>query len=45
MATLRFLSDWSQEQVGEIRPGEALRIEYDPARLPRCRADRYGQRA
>jgi hypothetical protein len=45
MATLRFVSDWTHDQIGDIRPGEPLRIEYDPARLSRCRADRYGQRA
>jgi hypothetical protein len=45
MATVRFLSDWSHQQSGNIRPGESLRIEYDPARLPDCRAERYGQKA
>jgi uncharacterized protein DUF6209 len=45
MATLRFLSGWSQEQVGDIRAGEPLQIEYDPQRLPECRSDRYGQPA
>ncbi|MGH8904544.1 MAG: DUF6209 family protein [Egibacteraceae bacterium] len=45
MATLRFLSGWSQEQTGDIRAGEPLRIEYDHGRLPNCRAERYGQPA
>jgi hypothetical protein len=45
MATLRFLSNWSHEQIGDIQQGGDLRIEYDPARLPRCRASRYGQPA
>ena len=45
MATVRFLSDWSQQQDGEIRAGELLHIEYDPERLPHCRSSRYGQPA
>jgi hypothetical protein len=45
MTTVRFRSDWSYEQVGDIRVGQPLSIEYDPARLPRCRSERYGQRA
>ena len=43
VATVRFLSDWSQQQVGDIRAGEPLRIDYDPQRLPHCRSYRYGQ--
>jgi hypothetical protein len=43
VASLKFLSDWSFEQDGDIRPGEALSIEYDVKRLPRCRASRYGR--
>jgi Family of unknown function (DUF6209) len=42
-ATVRFLSDWSQHQVGDVRAGEPLRIDYDPRRLPQCRSYRYGQ--
>jgi hypothetical protein len=45
MATLRFLPGWSQEQIGDIRAGEPLRIEYDLQRLPDCRSYRYGQPA
>jgi hypothetical protein len=45
MATVRFLSDWSQQQVGDIRAGEPLQIEYNPERLPQCRSSRYGQPA
>jgi hypothetical protein len=45
VATVRFLSDWSQQQDGEIRAGELLHIEYDPQRLPHCRSSRYGQPA
>lgn len=45
MATLRFLSDWSLQRDGELRRGEPLRIEYDPARLPLCRASYRGQDA
>jgi len=45
MATLRFLAGWLQEQVGDIRAGEPLQIEYDPERLLACRAYRYGQPA
>jgi hypothetical protein len=45
MATVRFLSDWSHQQDGAIRPGESLRLEYDTARLCECRAKRYGQDA
>ena len=45
MATVSFLSNWTQQQSGDIRPGESLRIEYDVARLPEHRAERYGQKA
>jgi Family of unknown function (DUF6209) len=45
MATIRFLSDWSQEQDGDIRAGEPLQIQYDADRLPVCRSSRYGQPA
>lgn len=45
MSTLRFLSDWSLQRDGEPRAGESLRIEYDPARLPKCRASYRGQDA
>jgi hypothetical protein len=44
-AIVRFLPDWSQQQVGDIRAGESLQIEYHPDRLPRCRSSRYGQPA
>jgi hypothetical protein len=45
VGNLKFLSDWSYEQNGEIRPGESLSIEYVSERLPSCRASRYGQDA
>jgi hypothetical protein len=45
MATIRFLPDWTEEQIGVIQAGEQLTIEYDPARLPGCRSQRYGRRA
>ena len=45
MATVRFSSDWSQQQSGDVRSGESLKIEYDVARLCQCRAERYGQKA
>jgi hypothetical protein len=45
MATVRFLSDWTHQQSGDIRPGESLRLEYDPVRLPQHRAQRHGQKA
>jgi Family of unknown function (DUF6209) len=45
MSTIRFLSNWTQEQDGELHPGEQLTIEYDIARLPQCRAKRYGRDA
>jgi len=37
-STVRFLAGWSEEQRGAIVGGGLLRIEYDPARLPDCRA-------
>jgi hypothetical protein len=43
VATVRFLPDWSQQQAGNIRAGEPLRIDYDPQRLPHCRSYRYGR--
>lgn len=45
MATLRFLSDWSLQRTGDVRPGEPLHIEYDIARLPGCRSSYRGQDA
>jgi uncharacterized protein DUF6209 len=45
VGSLNFLSDWSHEQNGDIRPGESLSIEYASERLGRCRASRYGQDA
>lgn len=32
-ALLRFAADWREEQVGEIRQGGKLRIEYETARI------------
>lgn len=45
MGHIRFLSDWSLEQDGNIHSGEPLSIEYAEERLPRCRASRYGRDA
>ncbi|UQA59839.1 DUF6209 family protein [Polyangium aurulentum] len=45
MATVSFSSDWSQQQSGDVRAGESLRIEYATERLCTCRATRYGQKA
>ncbi|MGH3776388.1 MAG: DUF6209 family protein [Pseudonocardiaceae bacterium] len=45
MGSVKFLSDWSHELNGDIRPGEPLFIEYAEGRLPHCRARRYGQDA
>src|SRR6266540_1267500 len=35
-ASIRFLSDWRQEQQGSIERGGRLRIDYDKGRSPRC---------
>jgi Family of unknown function (DUF6209) len=45
VGSLKFLSDWSHEQDGDIHPGESLSIEYASERLRDCRASRYGQDA
>ena len=45
MSTLRFLSNWTVQSDGEQGAGERLRIEYDVARLPTCRAGYRGQDA
>jgi hypothetical protein len=45
VGSLKFLSDWSHEQYGDISPGESLSIEYASERLRSCRASRYGQDA
>jgi hypothetical protein len=45
VSTLRFLSDWTMQRDGEPHGGEPLRIEYDVARLPGCRASYRGQDA
>jgi hypothetical protein len=42
---VRFLSDWTVKRDGELRGGEPLHIEYDPARLATCRASYRGQDA
>jgi hypothetical protein len=36
-ARLQFLSDWKIIQLGEIKPGKKLVIEYDLGRLPNFR--------
>jgi hypothetical protein len=41
-AGLRFRSDWTQSRRSYIQPGGLLAIEYDPVRLPQCRAERLG---
>lgn len=43
--TLRFRSDWTVAHDATVRGGEPLRIEYDPARLPGCRASYRGRDA
>jgi hypothetical protein len=45
MASVNFSLDWSQQQSGDIRAGEPLRVEYATDRLCTCRATRYGQKA
>jgi hypothetical protein len=45
VTTLRFLADWTVKQDGEAHGGAPLRIEYDAARLPTCRASYRGQDA
>jgi hypothetical protein len=35
-ASIRFLSDWRQEQQGGIERGGRLKIDYDKGRSPRC---------
>lgn len=41
-ATLSFKADWVTEAIGTPRAGAPLVIAYDPARLPDCRATKYG---
>ena len=45
MATVKFTSDWSHEQSGDVQAGESLQIDYAAERLCQCRATRYGQKA
>ena len=39
---LQFLPGWCTVQKGDIRRGGELLVEYDPARLPRCRLNWHG---
>ena len=41
-AGLRFLGNWTQSRRGYIQPGGTLAIDYDPGRLPQCRAEELG---
>jgi Family of unknown function (DUF6209) len=41
-AALSFQSGWNQSQLGLIRQGELLTINYDPQRLPSCRGSHNG---
>jgi len=41
-AGLRFLGNWAQSRRGYIQPGGTLAINYDPVRLPQCRAEELG---
>ncbi|GMV38762.1 MAG: hypothetical protein AMXMBFR64_04780 [Myxococcales bacterium] len=42
-AVIAFQADWSEVvTVGPVMAGGRLRVEYDPARLPSCRATKYG---
>ncbi len=40
--TVRFLTDWRQEQTSDTRGARNVVFEYEPARLPRCRAGYAG---
>jgi Family of unknown function (DUF6209) len=44
-AALNFYTDWQQSQVGLIRQGELLTINYDPKRLSACRTYHNGMPA
>src|SRR6266536_1621434 len=35
-ATIKFLRDWHQEQLGAIERGGRLTVDYDTSRLPHC---------
>jgi hypothetical protein len=41
-AVLRFQLEWRHHQHGEIKAGGKLVIEYDPARLTKCRESSHG---
>jgi Family of unknown function (DUF6209) len=41
-ARLHFLGNWTQSRRGYIQPGGTLAIDYDPVRLPQCRAEELG---
>ncbi|NBO37428.1 hypothetical protein EBU99_02465 [bacterium] len=40
-STVRFLSDWTIEQRGQIQPAQSLFVEYDLKRLPQCQSSSY----
>lgn len=44
-ATIDFAKDWSVTTAGGLLPGTNARLRYDLARLPKCRATKYGLQA
>ncbi|GAA4605056.1 hypothetical protein BJY16_005235 [Actinoplanes octamycinicus] len=42
LARATYRADWSETLTGSLRKGGALVIDYDPARLPQCRATYRG---
>lgn len=42
---LAFASDWTETASGPIVQGATVRVDYDPARLTRCRGRKYGMEA
>lgn len=43
--TLSFGADWSEAASGPLVAGDRVWVDYDPARLPRCRGVKYGRPA
>ena len=42
-AVVAFLGDWTEVvKTGPVMAGGKLKLEYDPSRLPSCRATKYG---
>jgi hypothetical protein len=45
LSTITFAQDWSVTKSNDVQPAKAVALRYDLARLPNCRATKYGLQA